>query len=391
MKYAVQKLALVLLGASPLLAAQAGVFAPAAGSTYSDAVADTNPGIVGWANGYQNYVIGGGVDSQFQTPVKSVGAAGNSNGLNEGYAFDIVTLGRGGSIVMTFDPPIVDGNGADFAVFENSFSNTFLELAKVEVSSDGVNFVQFPAFSMVPAPVGGFGNLDPTDLEQLAGKYRGGYGTPFDLSQLAGNPLLDLNNIGFVRVVDVTGDGTAVNDISLEAVAHWANMAVGDLPAYVVDAVNAAPAVIYDPFPTVSSAGFDLDAVAVLNQRLIVTMDVKPADPDNNIDPDSTEVIPVAVLSSSVADGDAIDFDATQIDPSTLLFGYTEATNVSTPVNSDVDGDGNTDMTVGFNTQDTGILCEDTETVLLGETLGGEVFSATDFITTSECDDGGCH
>ncbi|MDG1462991.1 MAG: hypothetical protein P8R04_05410, partial [Gammaproteobacteria bacterium] len=111
----------------------------------------------------------------------------------------------------------------------------------------------------------------------------------------------------------------------------------------------------------------------------------------NTIDPDSTAVIPLAVLSSSIAEGDEVDFDATQIDPTSLQFGYTAAANASVPAASDVDGDGSTDMSFGFNTQDTGIACEDTEAVLVGETLSGEVFSATDFVSTGDCDDGGCH
>lgn len=369
----------------------AGFFAPAAGTQYSTAVESNDAAIVGWATGYQNYLAGVEADAVFQTPQKALGAPGNHDGNNEGSTFDIVSLGRGGSIVLTFDPPIVDGDGFDFAVFENSFSNTFLELAKVEVSSDGVNFVQFPAFSTVPAPVGGFGISDAADIEQLAGKYRAGFGTPFDLSQLAGNPLVDLNNIAYVRLIDVVGDGSASNDISLQAVADWAGMTVAQLPQFVVDGINAAPAAIYDPYPTISSAGFDLDAIGVMNQLLIVAMDVAPADSTNTIDPESTAVIPVAVLSSSIANGDAVDFDATQIDPASLKFGYTAAANVATPAASDVDGDGDADMSFGFNTQDTGIACEDTETILLGETLGGEAFSATDFISTGDCDDGGCH
>lgn len=371
--------------------ALAGIFGAAPGSQSSTAVPANDASIVDWAAGYQNYAPGTEVDLTFQTPQKALGAPGNSNGNNEGSVFDIVSLGRGGSIVLSFDPPIVDGAGYDFAVFENSFSNTFLELAKVEVSSDGVNFVQFLAFSLVPAPVGVFGNSDPSDIEQLAGKYRAGYGTPFDLSQLSGNPLVDLNNITYVRLIDVVGDGLAANSISLQAVADWAGITSAQLPAYVVDAINAAPAAVYDPYPTISSAGFDLDAIGVINQLLLVQMDVVPADPNNTIDPDSSAVIPVAVLSSSVAAGDAQNFDATQINPASLRFGYTDAANVSTPLAADADADGLTDMSFGFRTQDTGIACEDISVVLLGETLGGEAFSATDFISTGECDDGACH
>ncbi|MEZ4549679.1 MAG: hypothetical protein R2874_04140 [Desulfobacterales bacterium] len=56
-----------------------------------------------------------------------------------GSSFDVV-LGRGGSIILTFDPPVENGEGWDFAVFENSFNDFNLELAFVEVSSNGTDF-----------------------------------------------------------------------------------------------------------------------------------------------------------------------------------------------------------------------------------------------------------
>jgi len=126
-------------------------------------------------------------------------------------------------------------------VFENSFSDTFLELGYVEVSSDGVNFFRFGNDSLTESPVGGFGAVDPTDIGGFAGKYRQGYGTPFDLALLIDTSgLLDTNNVKWVRIVDIVGDGGCL-DTS------------GD--------------VIYDPYPTMGSAGFDLDAIGVLNMR----------------------------------------------------------------------------------------------------------------------------
>ncbi|MFN6048554.1 MAG: T9SS C-terminal target domain-containing protein, partial [Bacteroidota bacterium] len=47
----------------------------------------------------------------------------------------VVSLGDGGIATLTFDPPITNGDGFDFAVFENTFLDTFLELAFVEVST----------------------------------------------------------------------------------------------------------------------------------------------------------------------------------------------------------------------------------------------------------------
>jgi hypothetical protein len=210
----------------------AGPYSPAAGQPGSTAIIMNDPALVGWATGFENYLVGTDVDVQWQNPEKALGKA-------VGDSFDIVSLGRGGEIVLTFETPIYDGGGWDFAVFENSISDTFLELGYVEVSSNGADFFRFNNDSLTLNPVGAFGSSDPTDIDGLAGKYRQGYGTPFDLAELAGvSPLLDINNIGYVKLIDIVGDGTFL-DTS------------GDI--------------IYDPYPTVGSAGFDLDAIGVIN------------------------------------------------------------------------------------------------------------------------------
>lgn len=209
----------------------AGPYAPHPGQPGSTAIHMDAPAFVGWATGWENYMVGTDVDAGWQTPDLALGQAVGTSG-------DIVCLGRGGEITLTFATAIADGPGWDFAVFENSFSDFFLELGYVEVSSNGTDFFRFDNDSLIPAPVSGFGFVDPTDIDGLAGKYRQGYGTPFDLADLITDPLLDVNNIGYVRIVDIIGDGTYL-DTS------------GDI--------------IYDPFPTTGSAGFDLDAIGVMN------------------------------------------------------------------------------------------------------------------------------
>ena len=158
--------------------AVAGPYPPAAGQSGSTAVYMDDPDFVEWASGYVNYVVGSEVDSTWQTPEMALDKA-------VGDSFDIVSLGRGGEITLAFDPPIKNGEGWDFAVFENSFSDTFLELAFVEVSSDGISFVRFDNDSLTSEPLGGYGAIDPTDISGFAGKYRQAYGTPFDLQDLA--------------------------------------------------------------------------------------------------------------------------------------------------------------------------------------------------------------
>ncbi|MCU0868338.1 MAG: PEP-CTERM sorting domain-containing protein [Burkholderiales bacterium] len=217
--------------------AHAGPFAPAAGQPGSTAVPKDSPSIVGWASGFLDYVPGPNVDAGFRTPAKALGPA-------VGDSFDIVSLGDAGRITLTFDRPITNGAGFDFAIFENSFSDGFLELAFVEVSSNGIDFARFAGISLTAAPVSGFGVVDPTNVSGLAGKYRQGFGTPFDLSDLLPAANVDVTKITHVRLVDITGDGSQRD--------NWP-VALG------------GPNRIYDPFPSVGSGGFDLDAVGVMH------------------------------------------------------------------------------------------------------------------------------
>lgn len=254
-----------VLGLAAPSAYAVGIFAGAAGQPGSTAVAASSPAIAAWASSVVDYTPGGQVDPGFQTPHKALGAAGNSDGANAGYTFDIVSLGNAGSITLGFADPIVNGAGFDFAVFENSFSDTFLELAWVEVSSDGNTFTRFPAFSLTDSAVSAFGTVDPANIEGVAGKHRGGHGTPFDLEQLVGTPGLDLNNIGFVRLVDIVGDGSAPNDLTPQALADWLNIPLDTLPPALFDIAQNAPSAIFDPYPTVGSGGLDLDAIGAMN------------------------------------------------------------------------------------------------------------------------------
>ena len=214
----------------------AGPYPPAADETGSHAISMDDPALISWATKYSDYVVGKNVDETWQVPENALGEA-------EGNSFDIVALGTGGMLTLIFDPPIENGEGWDFAVFENSFDGKYLELAYIEVSSNGIDFIRFDAISLTVDPVPGFGNIDPTDVDGLAGKYRQGYGTPFDLEDLSDKPAVlsgavNLSGISHVRIVDVVGDGSSLDSLG---------------------------EIIYDPYPTQISAGFDLDAVGVSN------------------------------------------------------------------------------------------------------------------------------
>ena len=47
--------------------------------------------------------------------------------------------------------------------------------------------------------------MDATKLNNLAGKYKAQYGTPFDLNELDGISGLDINYISHVKIIDCIG------------------------------------------------------------------------------------------------------------------------------------------------------------------------------------------
>lgn len=161
----------------------------------------------------------------------------------------VLSLGDGGAATFFFEPPLFDGDGYDFAVFENAFDSYFLELAFVEVSSDGQNFFRFESQSLtdIETQLGSFDLLATEKIHNLAGKYPAQWGTPFDLNELNGEFGLDINSISHIRVVDVVGNID---------------------PIYAT--YDSYGRVINDPWPTAfDQGGFDLDAIGVIHQNLL--------------------------------------------------------------------------------------------------------------------------
>ena len=246
-----------------------------------------NPVFKQWASGYVTYdpydleSIQNYVNGMFANPNKTLGPVTGNNG-------DIASLGDlnadqlaawradpdnnhgPGYITLTFDHGITNGEGADFAVFENGFisgggagvaGQIFAELGYVEVSSDGVNFARFPSVSLTEGLVGGYGTIDPTDVYNLAGKHVNAYGscwgTPFDLDDLANHTLvsdglLNLDAVSYVRIVDIPGDGSFMDDATA-LIDPTTGLPYGETHG------------IYDAWVTWGSGGVDLEAVGVIN------------------------------------------------------------------------------------------------------------------------------
>ncbi|MBN8702286.1 MAG: T9SS C-terminal target domain-containing protein [Bacteroidetes bacterium] len=250
-----------------VVASCAAQYAPAVGIPGTTAMHKDSSLFVGWAT---NCTIQPGFQDISSVSLGYAAAGDSSFAVGVAGANATVSLGDGGAATVTFMQPIFNGQGFDFAVFENSFSDSFLELAFVEVSSDGTNYFRFPSHSLTDTTtqVGTFGTLDPTKINNLAGKYRAMYGTPFDLEELPDTNLLDKNSITHVRIVDVVGSVNAMY-ASYDSYGNKVN----------------------DPWPTpFPSGGFDLDAVGVIHQK-----------GTGLFDSNANEVIVIEIRNSQIA------------------------------------------------------------------------------------------
>lgn len=158
-------------------------------------------------------------------------------------------------------------------------------------------------------------------------------------------------------------------------------------PPFSVSATSGSPiVVVWDNTQTESTNTFVVEGAPPLT----VDIDIAPGDPTNTVHPHHdgsasainglNDLIPVAVLSSSTAVGDPIDFDATTISAVTVRFGPAEGTFRSYQPGFDQDGDGMNDGLLEFRTGDTGVACTDTEMTITGETNAGVTFAGTDTI-----------
>ena len=249
-----------------------------------------NPIFKEWASSVINWTPANqDIQEQWTNVLKALGPVTNDN-------FDIVSLGDlslkqlqdgelPGSIILGFNTAIANGDGPDFAIFENGFislggagvaGETFAELGYVEVSTDGIHFIRFPSISLTPGLVGGYGTIDPTNVYNLAGKHCNAYGyswgTPFDLQDLINMPevqngIVDLNNINYVKIIDIPGCG------------------------FLRDSQGRP---IYDAWVTWGSGGLDLEAIGVIHTADEIPPIDSIAPVVTSIDPANNKVINVA-------------------------------------------------------------------------------------------------
>jgi hypothetical protein len=112
---------------------------------------------------------------------------------------------------------------------------------------------------------------------------------------------------------------------------------------------------------------------------LEVSVDIKPGESPNTINPKNNGVIAVAILSTS-------DFDATTVDPLSVEFGPEGAFEAHGKGHlEDINKGGKKDLVLHFRTQDTGIACGDTSISLTGGTFNGDLIQGADSIKTAGC------
>lgn len=213
-----------------------------------------NPLFFAWAETIADYQPSEAISISFSDSTLALGPVTGDN-------FDVVPLGDlnatainsgspPGTITLQMARPVKNLSGADFVIFENGHlaqsnqggagvGGLFAELAFVEVSADGVNFVRISAASHTDAAVGPYGSLDPTQIHNFAGKHLNAYGeswgTPFDLAATG------LAEITHIRLVDVPGNGSVTDR-------------------------DGRP--VYDAWKTFGSGGFDLEAVGAISTTM---------------------------------------------------------------------------------------------------------------------------
>lgn len=216
-----------------------------------------NPLFFDWASEVVDYTASEAVAYYYGNLYLDFGTASLALGPVTGDHWDVVSLGdmtlaqmqglqNPGTITIKLTKPVQNLTGADFVVFENGSiaqsnqggagtGGIFGELAYVEVSANGIDFIRFPSDSLTAAAVGSYGSIDPTNVHNLAGKHVNkddSWGTPFDLSSVG------LPQITHVRIVDIPGNGSFT-----DPTGHS----------------------IYDAWKTFGSGGFDLEAIGAIS------------------------------------------------------------------------------------------------------------------------------
>ena len=119
---------------------------------------------------------------------------------------------------------------------------------------------------------------------------------------------------------------------------------------------------------------------------ITIKIDIKPGVTPNTINPKSNGVTVVAILTTSLADGDTIEFDPwDELDKMTIRFGPGLAKPDKEPSAVDVDFDGDLDMQLAFRTPQICATCSTIQLGITGKTYDGLSVIGSDAIVVSGC------
>ena len=312
-----KRLAITAVAALTVFRAAAGPF-----PDYDQGVLSNDARIVGWATAWQDYIrpdpSSGGYchdNSNQSNSIDNAILGAPTDFTMSGTTKHVLVLGHGASITVTFGRSMPDGPGWNFAVFNNTFLSTSLDLinrgggtnyvyfnsgtdrvsvargynfawckpAFVDVSSDATNWARFPVSyfntdvlfqASVPDTPDHWLSQDMTMIDGLAGKAVLQYGTAFSLSALTNDPkvvsgLVDLNNVRYLRLTDVVGDGSTSDQYGNPIYAPYYDGS--QLPSLVAA-------------PDSSSDGFCLRGVAILEIPVPIIGAVRMVPPNFLID-----------------------------------------------------------------------------------------------------------
>ena len=149
----------------------------------------------------------------------------HGTGTLHGDTDDVLSLGRGGAIVLELGQELVDGPGTDLRVFENAFyaggamTAPFAEPGLVAVSEDGITWTEFPCDAHGAPVYAGCAGVRPVLANASNGvdpRTDGAGGDGFDLAAIG------VARARYVRITDsgVGPSGDAPTDgFDLDAVA----------------------------------------------------------------------------------------------------------------------------------------------------------------------------